>query len=351
MKLSKNKIPEIVCWTVIILIVFSFVGYQVFNWSKQWRQRNTRVIIPEYTRPDILDRSGVLLIGSSETAQPGNNLRRYAAGDGRAAAAFLGYTKFDSGREIGMDGIENMIDRRKAPGNPVYVSLDNGVQNFMEGWMDLLTVKGSYEYVYAIALNSRGELIATSQRPVLDINNRNQKNLQGNISCFMPANYVFPVPHNFIRLLTGTDANVTKEQLMKFQLTEKTGVFPSEAKGRFRRLGAGDGSLITTVSFNYVLAYISAVEKKPIPKLQIFSSGRASAVAIEDNPLQKWIVGEAEGAIAALTELKTADESSLYVLLCAHPADNESREVIKSAIHKTEFFNPAENSNHHQKYK
>ena len=295
----------------------------ICTWN-QWKKTETVCNIPD--RPAIYDRCGNLLIGNRQRTNQPNERLRYAAVDGKFAAAFLGWTEFQDGRERGRTGIEAFIDSEHAAA-PVYVSLDSGVQEKVEHFAEYLNAAGKSNYLYTVCIDSNGELIATAQRDVLDINNR--KHAVG--TCFFPANYLFPVAGKFLQFLTDPAA-VSPESISKLQLTEKTGCFSPEVQGRIKF--ADSKYTVSATAFKYLLANISVKEKKPVPQLKIFSDGKQNPVEISE-PEVKWIVdAPGDEIIAALTEISTENNGSLYVFVCigVDKKDPENREKIKAAI-------------------
>ena len=329
-----NKtIIKIVTVTGIILILFS-IGCSGINlalkWREDWKRKNTRIILPRYERPEIRDRSGNLLIGNRERTGA-NDRVRYAATDGKSAAGLLGFTEFSYGKEIGKSGIEKMIDKKQVPGTPVYISIDQSIQKTAENWMEQLASMGKYNYIYAICLNSGGELLAAAQRPVVDINNRQQ--IDGG-TFLMPAVYVFPVPDNFMKLL-GSSSNATAQAKKKFNFHQKTGIFFPEARGRIRGFNAPEDApdAQTSTAFNYLLAYIGIAEKKPAPALQIFSSGRQNTAVLKDK-IRFFAAGQDKNTIIALGKAPATDGTTLYFLICMEVQDQKISQKIITALEK-----------------
>lgn len=328
MKKMIIKIGTVIGSVLILVIIGYLGGYYFTDWLNTWKRKNTRIIVPKYERPEIRDRNGTLLIGNRVQTQPNERLR-YAAIDGKFAAGLLGFTEFNHGREIGKSGIEKMIDEKKVPGNPVYVSIDCGIQRILENWMERLSATGKNNYIYAICLNSQGELIATAQRPVLDINNRQQ--VEGG-TFLLPSVYVFPISDGFMKLL-GSSTDAAPEEKAKFRFHHKTGVLSPEARGRIRGINASADApdAQTATAFNYLLAYISVAEKKPIPQLQIFSSGKQPSIVLKKNI--EWIkVYHGERDIIAMGKAPELNGYWLYFLICIEPQKQEIFQKIISEI-------------------
>jgi len=330
MKKMIIKIGTVIGSTIILVIIGYVGGYCIADWLNSWERKNTRIVVPKYERPEIRDRNGTLLIGNRVQTQANERLR-YAAIDGKFAAGLLGFTEFNHGREIGKSGIEKMIDGEKVSGNPVYVSIDCGIQRIVENWMERLSATGRNNYIYAICLNSQGELIATAQRPVLDINNRQQ--VEGG-TFLLPSVYVFPILNDFMKLL-GSSTDAASEEKAKFRFHHKIGVLSPEARGRVRGINASADATDaqTATAFNYLLAYISIAEKKPIPQLQIFPNGRQPSVVMKNKI--EWIkVQQGENNIVALGKAPELNGNWLYFLLCIAPDKQAYAQSIASEIQK-----------------
>ena len=331
----KDKVIKIGVSCVVAVIFFGigwFGGKFARQWWRKWKEKNTRVIRIRPERAEIYDRNGKLLVGNRDKYTVGNNRRRYAAGDGKFAAGLLGFTEFQHGIEVGKSGVERMIDRKQVPGNPVYVSIDDSIQKRVENWMEELGKTGKFEYMYTICLNSQGELAATAQRPVLDINERQK--VEGG-TCLFPAVYVIPVPDEFMKLL-GSSTEAKPEEKAKFNFHRKLGVFSPEARGRVRSLNAPETAEYaqTATAFNFLLAYIGAAEKKPIPPLQIFSSGRQPAIELKDK-IGWFAVNVSGNKVIALGKAREHSGSWLYFLLCL---ESQNTEIFPAVISKIRNF-------------
>lgn len=324
--------PGTVLGCVILLAAIGYTGgYCAAHWWQDWKRKNTKVLCRHHARPAIYDRSGVLLVGNREQTQPHERLR-YNAIDGKFAAGLLGFTEFSNGREIGRSGIEKMINSGKTPGTPIYISIDCGVQKTLEGWMDNLAEVGPCRYMYAICLNSQGELLAAAQRPVLDINNRQQ--VEGG-TCLFPAVYVIPIPDDFMKLL-GSSTDAEPEAKAVFRFHHKIGIFSPEARGRVRGINAPADApdAQTATAFNYLLAYISAAENKPIPPLQIFSSGQQPPIVMKEKI--EWLkIQQEKNNIIALGKAPGLTGDWLYFLICIEP---QKREIFQKIIAETSNF-------------
>ena len=141
------KIGTVIGFVLICFIIGYWGGDFISDWLDTWKRKNTRIIVRKYERPEIRDRNGTLLIGNRVQTQPNERLR-YAAIGGKFAAGLLGFTEYTDGREIGKSGIEKMIDWKQCPGNPVFVSIDSGVQRIVENWMERLSATGKNNYIF-----------------------------------------------------------------------------------------------------------------------------------------------------------------------------------------------------------
>lgn len=325
------KIVTVLAVFALLAAIGCSLGYFASALLGYWKRKNTPIILCHHKRPAIYDRSGVLLIGNGVPEKP-NTISRHAAIDGKFAAAFLGFTEFDRGNETGKSGIEKMIDKLQTPGEPVYVSIDCGIQKNMESWMERLQALSCSEYMYAVCLNSQGELLATAQRPVVDINNRQQ--VEGGTSLF-PAVYVLPVSDDLMKLL-GSSADAPPEEKAKFRFHHKLGVLSPEARGWYKGLKpltAGMPEQAAT-AFNYLLAFISVAEKKPIPHFQVFSSGKQPPVVMKKRIV--WLaVNQSENNIIALGKAPELNGNRLYFLICIKP---QKQEIFQKIIAEIKSF-------------
>lgn len=314
--MKKNIIR--ICNIAGIIAGLAAVGYLggILSWKlwKAWEKEKRKVVIPRYQRSEIYDRNGTLLIGNRKSSRPNQRLR-YAAIDGKFAAGLLGFTEFSNGKEVGKSGIEKMIDRKNITGK-VTLALDCGIQKIAENWMEQLSSAGKFNHIYVVCINSQGELLATAQRPVLDINNRQRVN--GGTVLF-PAVYVFPVQEKFMNLL-GSSSSAVPAEKEKFGFHKKIGIFTPEARGRVKGINASAEAtdMQTATAFNYLLAYIGVAEKKTAPQLHVFSNGKQSAVVLKKKI--EWIAtSEGEKDITVLGKGSADDGSNLYILLCIEP--------------------------------
>ena len=314
----KEKIVKIVFAVCIVIAVLSVLLLITEIISHRKKLQNKEFHIPRFCtknnpRPEIYDRSGVLLIGNRKDCTPSGRWR-YAAVDGKFAAGLLGFTQVTPiGREIGKSGIERMIDRKKVPGSPVFLALDSNIQKNVEAWLDTLCKAGKFNHIYITCLNSRGELVGAGQRPVLDINNR--QTVSGGMS-FFQAVMVFPVPRTYCTMLTGKN-HIHPEDLEKFDLIQKTGLFPVEARGHIMSgcTTPADASPVLATAFRFLTAYIGAAEKKPSPQLQLFSEGKQPLIRL--NGKVEWLSVLSSGGktIAALGKITAADNNNVYILI------------------------------------
>ena len=317
MKEKFVKIGIAVCIIIVVLSMILLISEVISCRKKLQIQKLSadRFCYPEqYPRPELYDRSGGRLLGNRRNDCLPSGRWRYAAIDGKFAAGLLGFTQVTAGREIGKSGIERMIDRKNIPGAPVvYLALDSKIQRNAEDWLDTLCKENKFNHMYITCLNSRGELVGAGQRPVLDINNR--KTVDGGMS-FFQAVMVFPVPRAFCSMLTGKN-HIHSSDLDYFDFTQKTGLFPVEAKGHIMTscTTPADGSPVLATSFRFLTAYIGAVEKKPAPPLQLFSDGKQPLFG--QNAKVQWLsVLPSDGkTIAALGKISAADNNHIYILI------------------------------------
>ena len=142
--------------------------------------------------------------------------------------------------------------------------------------------------------------------------------------------YAYLIQHEEIgKLLFVTDC-------VRFNFHRKLGVFSPEARGRVRNLNAPETAEYaqTATAFNFLLAYIGAAEKKPIPPLQIFSSGRQPAIELKDK-IGWFAVNVSGNKVIALGKAREHSGSWLYFLLCL---ESQNTEIFPAVISKIRNF-------------
>ena len=310
------------------VFLFVTVKQQLSTRKKQEKRISTRR--PE--RPDICDRTGVLLIGNKKRNFQNQRLR-YAAVDGKFAAGLLGFTQFINGREAGQSGIEKLIDQRKNPGRPVLLTLDCGIQHNLEKIVSEIEKRWNPEFVYCATVNSSGELTGSAQRPVLDINNR--ETVDGGM-IFFPAEYIFSVPETWMNKINSSGKLPIKER-EKFGFHKKLNVFATEGAGKLseypQQMAPKLISDQTTTIFHYLLAYIGVNENKQTPRLVIFSKEKQSPVTISGKTV--WIAADiansSQTTLTALAEFPAADGSRNYTVFRCSWGKNSKVDVRTAA--------------------
>jgi hypothetical protein len=143
---------------------------------------------------------------------------------------------------------------------------------------------------------------------------------------------VLPISDHFMKLL-GSSAGAAPEEKARFRFHYKLGVLSPEARGWIRRIGKQDESLPdqAATAFNYLLAYISVAEQKPIPPLQIFSSGKQPPVVMK-NKIEWITVEQGEDSITALGRAPELNGGWVYFLIHLMPERQEISQKIISEI-------------------
>ena len=91
--------------------------------------------------------------------------KRHAECGGRFASSLLGHTVVRGRDRKGAIGIESVIDRSGITGPEVFLTMDAGIQEQCESFLDrILAVRVPF-YTYVTVLDSEGGLIAAAQRP------------------------------------------------------------------------------------------------------------------------------------------------------------------------------------------
>ena len=330
---------------IIIAAVLSAAAFLFITIKKQLpvhAKQNKKIVIQREERPDICDRSGVLLIGNRKRTHQNQRLR-YAAVNGKFAAGLLGYTQFINGRDAGQSGIEKLIDQRKTSGRPVRLTLDCNVQHNLEYIVSAIEKTWNPRHVYCATVNSSGELTGSAQRPVLDINNR--KTVDGGM-IFFPAEYIFSIPETWMKKLNSSGKSPLKER-EKFGFHKKMNVFASEGTGKLseypEKMAPQFISDQTATIFHYLLAYIGVAEKKTTPELVIFSKDRQVPVRVAGNTVWQSVdvTDSPEKTLTALAEFSAADGSKNYTVFRCSWGKNSKVDVHKAAawLKKCQFCN------------
>ena len=334
---------------IIIAAVLSAAAFLFVSVKKQLpvhAKQSKRIIIQREERPDICDRSGILLIGNRKRTHQNQRLR-YAAVDGKFAAGLLGYTQFINGREAGQSGIEKLIDRRQTPGRPVRLTLDCKIQRNLEYIVSEIEKKWNPLHVYCATINSSGELTGSAQRPVLDINNR--QTVDGGM-IFFPAEYIFSVPETWMKKLNSSGKSPLKER-EKLGFHKKMNIFASEGAGKLseypEKMAPQYISDQTATIFHYLLAYIGVAENKTTPKLVIFSKEQQTPVTIAGTTslLAVDVTDSPEKTLTALAEFPAADGSKNYTVFRCSWGKNSKVDVHQAAawLKKYQFNNTPQN--------
>lgn len=295
------------------------------------KQQKT-VTIKAQERPDICARNGALLISNKKRTQNTQRLR-YAAIDGKFAAGLLGFTQLQNGREAGQSGIESLIDRRKTPGRPVCLALDCKIQHNLENMVSHIAENWKPDFVYCVSILSTGELTGAAQRPVLDINDRGK--VDGGM-IFFPAEYIFSVPEKWMNLLNSSSYLPAAER-EKFGFHKKLNVFTTEAVGKLSYYPSDSDPQFksdqTATVLHYLLAYIGTAEKKTIPQLQLFSTGKLSPVLPAGKT--RWIIitqtDKPDKSLLALAEFPASCGGKNYTLLRCSWGRNQNIDTAPAA--------------------
>ncbi len=225
---------------------------------------------PAPERACINDRNGTLLLANRNRVRP-RERKRIAFRGGKFAANVIGFTSIDnSDREIGMAGIEKLLNGDWIKYNPVYLSLDYKLQSAFEDYLEQIYKEADAEYVYAAVIRGNGEILTMAQRPVIDLNDRRTVPERGMID-FNTA-YRFPVTDELMRLLGSSSAAQPAEK-ERLGFTKKTGVLPNEVRGHIpdskdkATVIPEEAEHASATALIYLRAYAAAMEKKDLPQL------------------------------------------------------------------------------------
>ena len=269
-------------------------------------------------RPVICDRTGRVLLTDRRKSMFDMPVR-HAELDGKFAAALLGHTIVKKGKRVGIGGVEYLIDRNGMSGKRLCLALDAGIQEKCEALLDTVCTYSIPQYVYMTVIDSDGALIAASQRPVIDLNDRRIVDLRGTV--FMASAYIFPVSDAWMRLLDSrSDARPEEKAKLRFHL--KPGIFPGEGQGGVPginrlRYHAADHAQFTTV-LNFLLACAGRMEHKDIPELKVFVPHGETQPAVKAGKDFQWrslLWSKTCSTLSGLGTVSTDSGRSLYLLL------------------------------------
>ena len=276
-------------------------------------------------RPAITDRTGNGLVYSRFSRTRDGVRYREANKTPETAAALIGYTTHAPYDDHGISGIEKIIDREQL-GNEVRTTLDGKILSSLEAMVDRIYRQADdLKYVHAVIINSEGELIATSQRPVMGIQECRSGSPEETV--FFPATYLVPVSDRMMELL-GCPADAPAEAKEKFQFHVKQG-FEGEARGfvlGLNRKADAEKNPVkqAATSINYLLAYAAAREKTAVKPLQFMTWRKLPEIRL--NGLLEWkLIQTAENgaAVNAIGEI-AAENTTLYVFLRAAWAEHDA---------------------------
>ena len=268
-------------------------------------------------RPVICDRTGKTLLSDyreSRFAMP----KRHAKCGGEFAAALLGHTVMKDGKRTGGCGIEYLIDHDSMTGDRLFLTLDAGVQEKCEAFLDDICHYSVPQYMYMTVIDSDGELIAAAQRPVIDLNDRRKVAPRGMV--FMASAYVFPVSDAWMRLLDSrSDAPPEKKILLGFH--RKIGIFPDEGKGAVpgvEQRGGVKNHAQSATALNFLLACAGRMENKDIPNLKVFVPRDAALPAVKVGQDFQWHSLQWSkncSTLSGLGSVSIGNGKRLYILL------------------------------------
>ena len=271
---------------------------------------------PPY-RPDVCDRTGRVLLTDrrdSMFAIP----KRHAECGGQFASSLLGHTVIRGRGRKGAIGIESVIDRSGITKPEIFLTMDAGIQEQCEDFLDrILAVRVPF-YTYVTVLDSEGSLIAAAQRPSMDLNDRSRIGYQELI--FMAPSYVFPVSDAWMRLL-GSSSGAEPLDKAKFRFHQSPGIFSGESCGRVLGLKrpewkSGDAQSATVLT--YLLAYIGVTEEIPIPSLKVILPGSRPYPPRRVTGAMQWVSllwSRDHSTMSALGTVPSDSGVNLYLLL------------------------------------
>ncbi len=314
-------------FTVVLLISNLLCAFAAFHFYRK---------VPEQffqsKRPSITDRNGDILVFSMTDPDRKTISYRHSASP-ESAAALIGYVTHAPYNDSGLSGIEKMIDEKKL-GRNVRTTLDSDIQEHLEELVQHISTNAAgLRYVHATVISSDGEMIATSQRPVMGILRKRSGLPESTV--FLPSTRLIPVSEQMMSLL-GCQPDVSAKEKEKYRFHIKQG-FDGEARGfvlGLNRKKSADPSENTVqqaaTSINYLLAYIAAREQTQIKQLKLLSLDRLCGIKAPVPAIVWKSVGMAENnaainAIGEIPALKTDGEQvTLYVFLRAACAEHDA---------------------------
>ena len=309
--MKKNRRFIAVTVAIVILTVGIVAGSLLFH---KIRTRHP-------LRPTLCDRTGRELLTDRRKFLFAKPVRQPQCG-GTFAAAVLGHTVVKNGQRVGAAGVEHLIDRRGIRDGRLFLTLDAGIQEKCEVLLDRIFEYAAPEYAYVTVLDADGALAAAAQRPVIDLADRRKVAPRGMV--FMASTYVFPIPDAWMRLL-GSRSDAPPEEKLKLGFNRKTGLFPGEGRGVIPGSGPNGGGnggaknhAQSANALKFLLAYIGAAEKKPIPELKLLLPDTAPRPRLQVAGETQWLSMRWSPDRSALSALGTAPVwggAELYILL------------------------------------
>lgn len=319
MNRNLKKVVFVAAAVLLIVIAAIIVGFQAGVYAQKR--------FPE--RPAICDRTGIVLLKDRGLFPFSIRKTRHAEYGGKFASGLLGHTVVEDGKRKGALGVESLIDAKGITSPEVYLTMDARIQEKCESLLDRLVAVRVPKYTYITVLDSYGNLIASAQRPAMDLNDRSSiRDSQELI--FMTMGYVFPVSDDWMRLL-GSSSFAEPEEKARYRFHLKSGVFPVESAGVISGLKhpdwQHDDSQFATVP-GYLLAFIGGLEGKEIPELKILLPEAAPWSALKATGDIQWISllwSRDRSTLSALGMVPSEFGRSLYLMLrLAYDKDDEN---------------------------
>ena len=153
---------------------------------------------------------------------------------------------------------------------------------------------------------------------------------------YFPAEYIFSVPEKWMNLLNSS-SNVPAAEREKFGFHKKLNVFTTEAAGKLSFYPSSSNPQLksdqTATTLHYLLAYIGAAEKKTMPQLQLFSTGKHSPVTPAGKT--RWIIitqtDKPDKSLLALAEFPASCGGKNYTLLRCSWGRNQNIDTAPAA--------------------